>query len=385
MREQALMSAYIVESRKRGSDAVIVMDERTTIASRGALEMLSDSDYGVLAGYAQESTHGGRAFDREVALMNGSQVTVTARPIESTGDRSGSLLRLRRPVVPSGTQHREIRRARPDGFDRLVGQSTALQRALEVASTAVDRRQAAYIVGEGGAGKSELAFAIASRLQPAVTVFETNADHPVLKGGIAAVRSAIDRGSAIIVKRADHLPAETRADLAALFSASSYAPVVLTYARPIRLNDTGLVDSLQAVEIEMPPLRARRDDIPQLIHHFLCHNGHGVLSASSAVVQAAVKAEWSGNVRQLKNFIDTVAARCPTGELDIAHLSDGQRRLLSTMPLSRLEEAELHQIREALADSGGNRVRAAALLQIGRSTLYRKITAYERRGYELDK
>lgn len=385
MREQALMSAYIAESRKRGSDAVVVMDERTTIASRGALEMLSDSDYGVLAGYAQESTQGGRAFDREVALMNGSQVTVTARPIESAGDRSGSLLRLHRPVVPSRIQHREERRPRPEGFSRLVGHSTALRRALEVASTAVDRRQAAYIVGEGGTGKSELALAIAGCLQPAVTVFETDADHPVLEGGVAAVQSAIEQGSAVIIKRADQLPTETRADLATLFGAAAYAPVVLTYARPIRLNDTGLVDSLQAVEIEVPPLRARRDDIPSLIHHFLNHNGHGVLSASPAVVQAAVKAEWSGNVRQLKNFIDTAAARCPTSELAMAHLSDGQRRLLSTTPLSRLEEAELHQIRDALADSGGNRVRAAALLQIGRSTLYRKITAYERRGYELDK
>jgi transcriptional regulator with PAS, ATPase and Fis domain len=52
--------------------------------------------------------------------------------------------------------------------------------------------------------------------------------------------------------------------------------------------------------------------------------------------------------------------------------------------LTRLEEAELQQIRSVLAEAGGNRVRAATLLGLGRSTLYRKIEMYEGRGFDLD-
>lgn len=384
LREQALLSAYLAESRKRGSDALVVMDDRTTIASQGALKLLTGGDYGVLAGYAQEAAKAGRRFDREITLETGDQVVVTVKPIESAADHLGSLLRLRtdgrvsaRVPLPAPPCDR------PEGFDSLVGRSSGLRRALDIASTAGRRRQAAYIVGESGTGKYELATAIAGRLAATVATFECTPDQPLLGSDVAAIRSALARGEAVVIRRADQLPVGTRTALASVFSELTSPPVVLTYARPVRLDDTRLVDSLGAVEIEMPPLRTRRDDIPLMVKHFLAQTAHGVMQASPGLLQAITKASWSGNARQLKNFIDTASARCTSVELDIAHLSDGQRRLLATAPLSRLEEAELRQIRDALADAGSNRVRAAELLQIGRSTLYRKIAAYQRRGYDL--
>jgi sigma-54 dependent transcriptional regulator, acetoin dehydrogenase operon transcriptional activator AcoR len=384
LREQALLSAYLAESRKRGSDAVVVMDDRTTIASRGALSVLTDGDHGVLAGYASEAARTGRSLDRAITLETGEHAVVTVRPVPSDGDHRASLIRLRRDSQPPALVTHSARPSdRPGGFDALVGRSSALYRTLEVAATATRRRQAVYIVGESGTGKYELAATIAAQRADVVVTFECTPEQSMLEGGVPAVRGALARGAAVVIRQADRLPVGTRIALADMFDEVDCSAVVLTYAKPVRLDDTRLVDSLAAVEIEMPPLRLRRDDIPLLVKHFLAQAAYGALECSPPLMKAITQAEWAGNVRQLKNFVDTAAARCPSVKLDVPHLSDGQRRLLATVPLSRLEEAELRQIRDALADAKGNRVRAAELLEIGRSTLYRKIATYERRGYEL--
>lgn len=83
-------------------------------------------------------------------------------------------------------------------------------------------------------------------------------------------------------------------------------------------------------------------------------------------------------------MLEGAATRAGAGELRSEHLADEHRRILARAPLSRLEEAELAQIRDAVAEAGGNRARAAQMLQIGRSTLYRKAEAYARRGYAID-
>ena len=174
-----------------------------------------------------------------------------------------------------------------------------------------------------------------------------------------------------------------RASLADLLARCENPLAVLTMSA-LTEDDTALTAALGGIEIELPPLRNRREDVAQLVAHFLAGTAHGVLRVSSSLQRAMTKADWVGNVAQLRDFVNTAAARCDGVELGMHHLSESHRRALSPNLLSRLEDAELRQIREALAEAGGNRVRAAELLQIGRSTLYRKIELYERRGYDVE-
>lgn len=382
VREQRLLASYLAEMRKRGSDSVVVMDDRTTIVSKGALHFLSQDDYAVLAGYARQSERLDRPFESEVRLGPGAIFELQARPITTDGETIGSVIRLRPPKQTPKRPHISSKR-RSDPFDTLIGESLAIRRVLEVASTVVRRRMPAYIVGESGTGKSLLAMAMAERLAADAVGFDC------AEAGFASAKAAdqlrvhLDGGAAVVLRHTDRLQPDSIRLLSETLGRYENPPVILTMAN-LRDDALELTNALVGVEIDMPPLRSRRDDIPLLVAHFLSSGDHGVTRVSPGLMRALVEADWTQNVAQLREFVETAAARCTFSELSAQHLSDAQQRTLARNPLSRLEEAELHQIREALVDAGGNRVRAAELLQIGRSTLYRKIENYTRRGFTME-
>jgi DNA-binding NtrC family response regulator len=131
----------------------------------------------------------------------------------------------------------------------------------------------------------------------------------------------------------------------------------------------------------MPSLRDRRDDIPLLVRDTL-EQAPGGKRASARLIEALTAADWPGNVEQLVATVQQLAERVEASEIGIRDLTSAEERLLARSHLSRLEAAELQQIREALEEAGGNRVKAAAALEIGRSTLYRRIDSFTSRGFE---
>jgi sigma-54 dependent transcriptional regulator, acetoin dehydrogenase operon transcriptional activator AcoR len=88
-------------------------------------------------------------------------------------------------------------------------------------------------------------------------------------------------------------------------------------------------------------------------------------------------------VAALRTAVVSAAKNATSNVVDVSDLGELQQQAIARGRLSRLEAAELEQLRHALAEARGNRVRAAELLEIGRSTLYRKIDSYTRRGYDL--
>lgn len=383
VREQALLSSYLAEVRKRGTDSVIAMDDRTTIASKGALQQLSQEDYAVLAGYARESERLSQTVERQVSLGMNTIYTVQARPITSAGETIGSVLRLREPPPSPELRRRTSVRHRTDRFDAVIGESLPLRRALELASTVVRRRLAAYILGERGTGKTLLAEAMAKQLADHSIVFDCAQWTSDARDSSSLVEQALSTGNAVVLKHVDALSLDATASLTDIFRAQDSPRVVMTMRR-LRDDLIGLTSALEGIEIEMPPLRNRRDDIPLLVAHILASAAHGVMRVSPGLLGSLTETEWSGNVAQLKEFVDIAAARCNFSELGVQHLSDAHQKVIARRPLTRLEEAELQQIREVLTDTAGNRVRAAEILQIGRSTLYRKIETYTRRGFNLE-
>jgi DNA-binding NtrC family response regulator len=146
---------------------------------------------------------------------------------------------------------------------------------------------------------------------------------------------------------------------------------------------------IRGVDLTLPSLRERPEDIPLLAQHFLeeavQETGSKVTGITDAAMRVLVGYEWPGNIRQLKNAIRTMVVMCDREKLDIPDLPPeiAQRRQLtgtSGAPASlagvSLNDLERKAIMDTLARTEGNREKAAKILGIGERTLYRKIREY---------
>jgi len=145
---------------------------------------------------------------------------------------------------------------------------------------------------------------------------------------------------------------------------------------------------IRGVNVVLPPLRERPEDIPILAEHFLKEaveeTGLSVTGITGAAMSILTGYEWPGNIRQLKNVIRTMVVMCDGERIDVRDIPPeiSQRRQLPgpTAPASlagvSLNELEKKAISDTLARTEGNREQAAKILGIGERTLYRKIKEY---------
>ncbi|HYG61216.1 MAG TPA: sigma 54-dependent Fis family transcriptional regulator, partial [Thermoanaerobaculia bacterium] len=147
-----------------------------------------------------------------------------------------------------------------------------------------------------------------------------------------------------------------------------------------------LYHRLAAMEVKLPPLRERREEIPALaarfFHRELERNGVASPGINRAALGALVQYPWPGNVRELQNEIARAALLLEPGEpLDIRHLSRRVRGAVAggVPPVQALTldetvaRAEREAFRVALAAAGGDAARAMELLGVSRTTYYRKL------------
>ena len=141
---------------------------------------------------------------------------------------------------------------------------------------------------------------------------------------------------------------------------------------------------LNVVQIVMPPLRKRTEDLPLLLQHFIDEfskeNQVDAPTFEPGAMQCLRRYSWPGNIRELRNFAENVVVMHRGGKIRDYDLEpkfrgetqviDGDEKVVS--PLDK-EENEKRLIREALADAKGNRTKAATLLGISRRTLHRKL------------
>src|SRR5271157_1910821 len=148
---------------------------------------------------------------------------------------------------------------------------------------------------------------------------------------------------------------------------------------------------LRVIEIDLPPLRARLEDIPLLVEHFLkkfAGERGREFSISPYALSALMSYEWPGNVRELENALEAAAALTRTGFISPENLPPklcGEPRVENRLEglyteLPSLGEMERRYLTHVLNVTGGNKVRTASILGIHRRTLYRKIEEYKIRG-----
>jgi len=143
---------------------------------------------------------------------------------------------------------------------------------------------------------------------------------------------------------------------------------------------------LNVVRIEMPSLRERKDDIPLLMHSFLrefnIENEKNIKGFDNRSKAAMIKYNWPGNIRELKNCVESAVVMCNGDEIKIEDLPNSVRlkdeeKTISIPVGSTMDEAEKIIIQETLAANGGNKTKTADVLGIGRKTLHRKLEEWE--------
>lgn len=301
------------------------------------------------------------------------------------------------------------------GHDELVGNCPAM-RDLKSKINRVARAPGCVLVrGESGCGKELVARAIhrtsprADRPLVAVNCAAIPADliESQLFGHKAGSFTGADRDHSGFFQQADlgtlfldevgELTLEGQAKLLRILEGHPFLPVGATeeisvdvrvvaatnqnlqkYVRERRFRED-LYYRLSVFELYVPPLRDRGDDIGLLVDYFLEHfrrlHGRPQLGLSDASRGKLIAYHWPGNVRQLRNVLDSAVVLADEDSIrphDLA-LRDSGSSELETL---RIDEWERRLITEALVRTGDNVPEAAKLLGVGRATLYRKIEQY---------
>lgn len=137
---------------------------------------------------------------------------------------------------------------------------------------------------------------------------------------------------------------------------------------------------INVVQIDVPPLRERTNDIPLLAAEFtdyFCNRERKVVVLTQEVVECLKRFTWPGNIRQLKNVIERAVVLSRSSRMTLHELPDEIRIMRRTEKMSSvitpLKALELQAVRDALRDCSGNKSKAARKLGISRKALYKKL------------
>ena len=315
---------------------------------------------------------------------------------------------------------RETLRTRP-GFADLIGVSVKMQRVYRLIERVSQHAYPVLILGESGTGKELVArsvhFSGVRRNKPFIPV-DCSSLVPTLieaelfgyvKGAFTGALHAkqglmeIADGGTLFLDEIGDLPFDMQAKLLRALQEKEVRPVGSTDRIPLSARIIAATNRdldaavrqgtfrqdlffrLNVVQIKIPPLRERKTDIPLLVNSFLEKfseaNGR-VRTISEDAIARMMAYDWPGNVRELENAIERAIA---LGSGPILHAGDLPTnlqygtgdRLPQNDELLPLDELERRAILRALREAGGDKLAAARMLGIGKTTLYRKLKQYD--------
>ena len=319
--------------------------------------------------------------------------------------------------------HANLSRAVPPsqaGFGGLIGQSVPMRRLCELIGKVSQSNSPVLLMGETGTGKELVARAIhftGLRGKNAFVPVDCSALTPTLVeselfGHVKGAFTGADRSKLGLLQAANmgtifldeigELPLFLQAKLLRALQEKEIRPVGSTETIPIngrviaatnRDLEAGvragtfrqdLYFRLNVVQIRLPALRERKIDIPLLVAYFLDKFSDPlqlVRAISDDALRRLMAYDWPGNVRELENAIECAVALSPDSVLkvdDLASVPDGAlaRSLPDSNELVPLAEIERRAVLHALRETGGDKLAAARLLGIGKTTLYRKLKQY---------
>ncbi len=140
---------------------------------------------------------------------------------------------------------------------------------------------------------------------------------------------------------------------------------------------------INVVQINLPPLREKKDDIPLLVNQFLkdfCLKEKKMLTVSGEVMEIFQNYHWSGNVRQLRNVVERAVVLSKGSVITTRELSDEflsqNTKMGSANSVKTLKELEFQAVKSALQKCNGNKSKASKVLGISRKALYKRLKEF---------
>ena len=305
----------------------------------------------------------------------------------------------------------------------IVGNAPALRRVLEVARQAAPSSATVLLMGESGTGKELFANAIHQQSPrasgPYVAVNCAALPETIIeaelfgseKGAYTGANQSRDgrfsraHGGTLFLDEIGELAPQVQIKLLRVLQSGEFerlggtrplfsdcriiAATNLNLAQQVKAGEfrEDLYYRLNVISITVPPLCARREDVPLLADHFLRFytekNQKPIEGFSKACLARLVDYSWPGNVRELENTVERAVVLAKSRIIDVNDLPEtitGEARHAQDLKISLgtpLEEIERRVIRETLRLTGGDKKRTAQLLGIATRTVYRKLDALD--------
>jgi DNA-binding NtrC family response regulator len=304
----------------------------------------------------------------------------------------------------------------------MIGVSTRMQRVYALVHQASAHSCAALITGEKGTGKrlaAETVHSLSQRRDKALVVVDSSQIAPTFaepeifgyeKGTFAGASHArwgllaFARDGTILLKDVGDLPLYVQGRVLQVLQEQEFRPIGSSQALPFKARVLATTSRdlreevkrgkfreelflrLSAVQIDLPALRERREDIPLLADYFLescAREGQPETKFSGAAMRRLCGHDWPGNVRELEKAVrraHSISAG-PTieiGDSEVCGELPDDRRWASDVS-SYLDERERHAITQALRESHGDKSSAARLLGIAESDLRKRLQYYNLR------
>jgi DNA-binding NtrC family response regulator len=310
------------------------------------------------------------------------------------------------------------------GFGNIVGRSPEMERLYRIIAKAAHSTHPVLILGESGTGKELVArsihFSGMYRDKPFIPV-DCGSLVPTLieselfgyvKGAFTGASQSKDGlltiadGGTVFLDEVGELPVDLQAKLLRAIQEKEIRPVGSTKRVPINVRilaatnrdlEQGVAQGnfrrdlyfrLNVLSLRIPPLRERRQDIPILAAHFLARltRSTGVeRTLGDDAMKAMLAYDWPGNVRELENCLERACALTTGPNLHVGDLPPAVSHLGGNLPTADgsgmskvipMAELEKQTILNTIAQLNGDKLLAARLLGIGKTTLYRKLKEY---------
>jgi DNA-binding NtrC family response regulator len=331
----------------------------------------------------------------------------------------------------------ELEQRLGEKFGKIIGHSKAMEALFRQMDLVAPARSNVLVIGESGTGKELVANAIHEHSQRAngrflpincaaipAEILESELfghERGAFTGAHSRKRGKFELadGGTLFLDEIGELPPEMQVKLLRVLEQREFMRVGGTETISVDLRliaatnqdlevavDEGrfrndLYYRLKVVTLEIPPLRQRREDIPLLANHFLTafaeENGREEMHFGAETMRVLVNTRWEGNVRELRNLVESLVVLTPGDEIGVQDLppeympadSSVARDDVSTGAFIHpadgevgltMDEIERRAILEALRKTEGNRTQAAEMLGIGLRTLQRKLKEYRDAG-----
>ena len=366
----------------------------------------------------------GTIEDAVTAMQNGA-VDFLTKPVNL--DHLSVLIKRSLAGKDMAEKNRELRTElenmrKKNGFSKIIGKSQKVQKLIETIQQIAPSRASVLITGESGVGKELVADAIVScsdrKDKPFIKVHCAALNSNLLEselfghvkgaftGAVADKKGRFELadGGTIFLDEIGEIDPGTQIKLLRVLQEREFEKVggektIKTDVRVIAATNRNLLDEiakgnfredlyyrLNVVSLDVPPLRERKEDIFLLATAFLnefCKENKKTIEGFSNEARSAIAGyDWPGNIRELRNCVESAVVMCRTNQIEISDLPPAvsRARRSDTIEIelgTTMDEAEKKIILGTVAYCKGNKSKAADVLGLGRKTIIRKMQEYE--------